>query len=51
MHYINTNIKNKNKTENGMYNKMETLKDDDDHNGRRPIPVIRCVFIPGGKVF
>lgn len=30
---------------------METLKDDDDNNGRRPISVIRCVFIPGGKVF
>lgn len=29
MHYINTNIKNRNKTENGMYSKMETLKDDD----------------------
>lgn len=52
MHYINTNIKNRNKTENGMYSKMETLKDDDSNKTvTRPIPMIRCVFIPGGKVF
>lgn len=52
MHYINTNIKNRNKTENGMYSKMETLKDDDSNKTViRPIPMIRCVFIPGGKVF
>lgn len=46
MHYINTNMKNK--TENGFYNKMETLKDDDDHNKTHSsdqmflFPVAKC---------